>query len=397
MSTVGDKRQASTSTSHENYGVKKQKLSATTFKKAAGTPEKKRLPPIETRFTPWDCELPPTPKFNPAWGTTPMPGPEGPKPHPDQPPARTSNAQTVPPLWEDRKFRFKKGSRYVQTFRRGEEVAEDAPADKDQQENLVLKLMDMRPKTRKDLTPRRVPVYYKYQNGLPKDWDNKQTIKALNDRRQQAIDRVTMDPPWTKFEREYLLQIFKEFPDASILEVTERFNWRFKDQDYAKSTAFPAWDYISIGRTIESVRFEYLTHKHKYDAGEIPNKKELADKSVAARAAGENRMWKFGKRDHTLDQGDDDDSDNSDAEGGRKSPKNKILVQRTVLRSDDESDGSVSPREAELPATHCEQSEYSDPDEELLALAGYNDRQVSISLLTSLDDNNMVGSHSNTI
>ncbi|KAF2689828.1 hypothetical protein K458DRAFT_95520 [Lentithecium fluviatile CBS 122367] len=352
--------------------------------------EKKSQPPIKTLFETWDYKPKPAPKFNEWWGRKPMPGPEGPKPHPDQPVARTNNAQTIPELWEDRKFRFKKGSRFVQTFRRGEEVPEDTPARLDQQQNLVLNLIDMRPKSRKDPTPRRMATYYIYENGLPKDWDNKQTIKALNDRRQQAIDRITMDPPWTNFEREYLCSLFIDHPDASILEIAERFNWRFMDQDFTKPTGFGGWDYISKGRTTESIRHEYLTYKHKYDVGEVPHKKELADKTPAGKAAGENRMYKFGKRDKAFDNDDSDNSDNSDADDENKTPqkteptKAKSIRRISVHVDNFDEEDYDSNSESEEPtfvssSTRNDQPRLSEGDEELLELAGYNDPQSAVT------------------
>jgi hypothetical protein len=357
----------------------------TTIKTGTSSKKKKKKPqpPIKTLFTPWDQELPKLPRFNASWGLKPMPGPDGPQPHSDQPPARTSNAQTVPPLWEDRKFRYKKGSRMVQTYRRGEEVPEDAPADLDQADNLILCLIDMRPKSRKDPTPRRMPFHYMYENGLPLDWNNKQTIKALNDRRQQAIDRITMDPPWTTFEREYLVSILDQYPNASILEIAERFNWRFMGQDFAKPTAFE-WDYISTGRTTESIRHEYLTYKHKYDVGEVPNKKELADRSTAGKTAGIDRMHKFGKRDKTFDRYESDDSD---AEDGASAPKKMQPKKTTYIQSDDVVDEYHSDPEDGF-FVHAplltDQPQLSDGDEELLDLAGYNDSDVgSESSVTS--------------
>lgn len=343
-----------------------------------------KQPHVTTLFVPYTHEPGPLPKFNHAWGTTPMPGPDGPMPYPNQPSARTSNAQTVPPLWENRKFRFQKGTRFVQTFRRGEQMPKDALANLDQQDNLVLCLIDMRPKSRKDPTPRRMPTYYIYQNGLPKDWNNKQVVKALNDRRQQAIDRITMDPPWTDFERDYLVDILSDHPDASIKEITERFNWRFKGQDFTKATAF-SWDCLCPGRTIESVRHEYLTYKHKYDVGETPKKKETADKSVVGKAAGPSKMHMFGNRDKAFDN--DSDDDESDPEGNTKSTEKKQHKRVTLVRIEEVSDEEDSGPADELsappsPISHLltsmrpRQPSLDEDDEELLELAGYNDPDV---------------------
>ncbi|KAF2643625.1 hypothetical protein P280DRAFT_505712 [Massarina eburnea CBS 473.64] len=291
------------------------------------------------------------PKYNEAWGRKPFPGPNGLQPHPDQPPAHSSNGQTVPALWEDRKYRYKKGSRFVKSFRKGLDIAGDGP-DLDQEDLLTMTLIDMRPKSKKDSTPRRVPEYYVYPLGRPLDWDNKQAIKALNDRRQQAIERITLDKNWTMIERECLASIFRENPDVSILEATERFNARFMNQDFAMSTAF-AWDNLSDGRTVESVRHEYLMFRELYNAGVAPQKKELADKSDDGKAASKKLIEVFGKPDAALlrDIGDDSD-EGSEKPKKARTPPNKPDVTMSMDRNE---------------ATESTLSEY---DVELLALAG---------------------------
>jgi hypothetical protein len=283
-------------------------------------------------------------------------------------------------------------------------MSEDAP-DLDQQDNLVIPLIDMRPKSRTESTPKRMPTFYVYENGIPKDWDNKQAIKALNDRRQQAIDRITRDPPWNDFEREYLVQILTDYPNASIKEIAERFNWRFKDQEYPKMTAF-AWDYVSRGRTLESVRYEYLSAKHKYDTGEIPKKKETADTTPFAKdfakAMGGNRMNVFGKREKAMDYGseDEDDDPESKAQSATKktkravadepkaqSSKKKTMKTKRAAPGDDEPKAQppkkkakrATPAQAAQPDEPAEPSsqQYTESDEELLALAGgYDENKV---------------------
>lgn len=56
-------------------------------------------PLVGTLFEPFEhgIELPPP---NDAWGTVPYPCEKtGPQPHSDQPPARSSNAETIPLIW----------------------------------------------------------------------------------------------------------------------------------------------------------------------------------------------------------------------------------------------------------------------------------------------------------
>ena len=254
------------------------------------------------------------PELSGYWGTKPCSGMVVRNTYADQPPARYSNAQTVPPLWEDRKYRCQKGSRYVKSFRKGLPIADDDP-DLDQEDNLILKLIDMRPKNSKDPTPRLSPMYYVYQKGKPKDWGNKQAIKAINDRRQQAIERYTLDRNWTKAERNFLASIFCDFPEVSIKEATDRFNSYFKDQDFVSSTAF-AWDNFSTGRTIESVRYEYLSNQRSYDAGEAPRRKELTDKTKEGKMRAKILEEKFGNSDrHLINDG------NEDEYGGENEPE----------------------------------------------------------------------------
>ncbi|OAL53710.1 hypothetical protein IQ07DRAFT_628910 [Pyrenochaeta sp. DS3sAY3a] len=279
--------------------------------------KKSKLPSVKDQFTQYKPQVT-LPPASPFWGVTPVTG--DPRPAPNQPDARSSNGATIPPMWEDRKWRFKRGNRYVMYFGRlapaardklkktghfkpkesgqpsasaeskdGSEESEDESNETedessdtedvsidsddeglDQEDNLVIQLIDMRPKCRSDPSPRRTPVYYAYE-GRPKDWSNQQAVKCLNDRRAQAIDRITMDAPWTETEREYLLELLETYPKASIWELTERHNDKFKDKEHTVKTAF-SFTSLSKGRTVESVRHEYVTYKSWYDLGDLPTK-----------------------------------------------------------------------------------------------------------------------------
>ncbi|KAF2874344.1 hypothetical protein BDV95DRAFT_592437 [Massariosphaeria phaeospora] len=314
------------------------------------------------------------PEMNDAWGRKPMPGPEGPQPHPNSPPARTSNAATNPPLLENRQQRYKRGSRYVKSF--GPLPAEDPNGpDLDQEEMLVLQLIDMRT-DKVTGQPRRKPVYYVYEHGTPKDWNNKQTVKLLNDRRGQTIDRVTGDAPWTQLERRFLASLLEEFPDASITELTERFNWRFMGKECAQETMF-AWDYISTGRTIESVRYEYLTWKAFYDVGEYPERpREQTDKSeegIAAEKIRKIRMACFGKK-KALGGRQKPDADRDDASGDEEGPKQKAPRKMAVPKSrkptKKKSDEMVV--DSEIDEVLVKPTSL---DEELLVLGGFYDHE----------------------
>jgi hypothetical protein len=232
--------------------------------------------PVKELFTPWTPDFKYPPK-NPAWGTIPYPvnwdiekaGRDDPYIEPvfttGGPPARSTNAQTVPPLWEDRKWEFREG-RYHKAWRakQADEVDDPTLPDLDQEDNLVLKLIDMRPTSKRNPTPKREPTFYVYAAGKPKDWHNRQTLKALNDRRREAIWRITRDTPWSQLEREFLTELCTEFPDASILELAQRFNHRFVG-DFKESDAM-RFHHLHTGRTLESVRSEYITYKEWYTA-----------------------------------------------------------------------------------------------------------------------------------
>ncbi|EMD60212.1 hypothetical protein COCSADRAFT_346777 [Bipolaris sorokiniana ND90Pr] len=245
------------------------------------------------------------PPANPFWGIKPLPG--DPRPDPIQPSARESNGQTNPPLWEDRGYRYKRGSRYVKYFGPIPPSDIDSLDETLDQEALhIVKLIDMRPKSKKDPMPKRKPTIYCYGK-TPKDWNNMQTIKALNDRRYQAIDRTTMDHPWQRIEREYLASLLQNMPDASIWELTERHNARFMGQDFTEATGF-GFANLSSGRTVESVRYEYMTNKSLYDAGKVPEAiRWRSDPSVEGKAVKESGRAEraFGKPSRALEMAHD--------------------------------------------------------------------------------------------
>lgn len=331
-------------------------------------------PPIKSLFTPYKPNIP-VPAPNNAWGTKPFPGQEGPQPHPDLPPARTSNAATTPDMWEDRKYRFKPGQ-YHKSFGPMEDKSDGPLLDQD--DNLVIKLMDMRPKSHKNPEPRRIPVVYMYENGKPKDWHNEQALKALNDRRREAIWRITQDAPWTEMEREYLATLCSEFPDASILELAERFNYRFKG-DFKEPSAF-SFDHLHEGRTLESVRHEYLEWKSLYDEGITP---------TPVRQEGD----KTGQKKNNKNNGD-----------VRDTRVRRIFGPKSGKAKDEkDADGQKSPPDPKISKKskdiiiHSDEADYDEPklsalDDELLELAGYyNPSQVRSSRSTSLTPSEPVG------
>jgi hypothetical protein len=213
---------------------------------------KESKPPVGDGFTPYKHSIV-IPAFNQFWGDRPVTGSA--RPAPDQPSARASNGQTNPPLFENRGYRYKRGSQLVKHHYTIDPAnMASLPIDRDQEELLAVRLIDMR-LNRKTSVPKRSPDVYCYGK-RPRDWNSKQSIKALNDRRYQAIDRETMDAPWTEIEREYLARLIREDPDASILDLAERHNDRFMGQDYKESTGFMKvkGGSLSIGRTVHMTK-----------------------------------------------------------------------------------------------------------------------------------------------
>ena len=222
-------------------------------------------------------------------------------PHFQQPAARTSDAAVIPPLWEDRKFRVKRGNRMVKYIGViAPDNVDGLTENLDQVDLLVLKLMDMRPKSKLDPTPKREPIIYKNQRGKPSNWNDKYAIKCINDRRDDAINRITLDAPWIKIEREYLASICRDFPNASIWEMTQHFNSHFMGQDFIVDTAL-SFMLLHPGRTIESIRSEYMTYKPRYVRGMIPTHiRYRLDRSLAGKALEAKVERAFGPPDKTL-------------------------------------------------------------------------------------------------
>ncbi|KAH7093365.1 hypothetical protein FB567DRAFT_434421, partial [Paraphoma chrysanthemicola] len=350
-----------------------------------GDPKQPKNPPIKSCFEPWKptVTLPPRSAF---WGIKPRTG--DPRPHPDQPPARESNGATNPPMWEDRKFRFVRGQRHVKYFGPIEPPNVESLPDLDQEDLLVVQLIDMRDGGKKNPGPRRLPTFYFYEHGKPKDWASGQAVKALNDRRQQAIDRNTLDDPWSAVEKTYLASLLAEYPDASIWELTERHNDRFMGVDFVGATAFEFSD-LSIGRTVESVRHEYVTFKAMYDNGEAPTGvRWRTEKSKQGRAlhAAKKMEELFGLPDKKLekafDEEEEDDDGDEEAEDGTPAkatvkkakaiPKKSTPQKRAPKKSKETVDDSEDEGELEnvLKVPHSAQPKLNELDEKLLELAG---------------------------
>jgi hypothetical protein len=341
---------------------------ATPAKGKTSTPKK---PPVGDGFNVWHQPFGPLPGPNPFWGARPLPG--DPRPDPVQPAARDSDGAVNPPLWEDLGYRFKRGSRFVKYFyREAPDNADDSAEDKDQEDMLYMKMMDMRPVGPNDPTIRRQPHFYCYGK-VPKDWDNMQSMKALNDRYFQAVGRITLDPNWTRIEREYLAQLLSEFPDASIWELTERHNDRFMGKDYTADTGFPFAN-LSPGRTVESVRYEYTQYKPSYDRGQTPkNVRDRKDTSAEAERIEKYIIASFGKP-------GEDSAENKKTPAGTKRSRKKKDKPEVVEVLEDEGEDETAQDETAPTDPFAGQPPLEDEiDEELLELAVEPTQPVSSS------------------
>lgn len=206
---------------------------------------------LKSLFTPWTSKPPHppgephVPQFNENWGwtvTTPRPY-EAPLDFSNQPAARESEGQTVPPLWENREFACKRGTRKIKID--GLEV--------DQQDHLVLRLIDMRSRIQGSQGgPKRAPRHVAYLHGTPKDWNQEYTMRKLNQSRHDYIKRICGDKLWTNMEARFLAEQFRINRNISIMELACRLNDRFVGKTYIDDPK--DWDSPSRGRTIECVR-----------------------------------------------------------------------------------------------------------------------------------------------
>ncbi|OAG12145.1 uncharacterized protein CC84DRAFT_69396 [Paraphaeosphaeria sporulosa] len=161
----------------------------------------------------------------------------------EQPPARSSNAQAVPPIYEDRGIKFKSGGRFINNAD-GTQI--------DQEKHLFLKLVDMRAKSKNDKEPKRQLVTWHNKNGAPNDWNDKYAIKKLNAAHQENIRSICRDFTWSQSEADFIAQQFKDKPKVSIRELAYHFNNYFIGDFYLSSPE--EWDVVHTGRTIESIR-----------------------------------------------------------------------------------------------------------------------------------------------
>jgi hypothetical protein len=205
-------------------------------------------------FIPWTPPraLEPLPELQPHWGIVPRRGGYE-RPSEPQPPARDSNGDVRPPLWEDRKgaVRVKRGSRIVDGY--------------DQADHLWLPLMDVRPVSAKNQTPRRKVIGYWYPHGMPEDWNDATVLNDANKALQEAIkSNSNKEAPYSPAERQILATIFAEDPEISLLDAAELFNERAHPVTGSEEGSYPT------GRFTESIQHEFRSYQSVYVRGEVP-------------------------------------------------------------------------------------------------------------------------------
>lgn len=240
--------------------------------------------PAGEGFHPWKSGAPvKVPAALPHWGVIPRTGGVRPsKTLEDQLPARKSDAAIFPALWDDRKgdVRLRRGARFMNGY--------------DQAQHMWLPLMDLRPIGGKNQKPKRRAVIFEYLHGMPDDWNDTTSLNDMNKALQGAIKSHAHEAPWSQVERDCLAHICAEHPEKCIWYIAEQFN----DIAHPVTPEELEDDQYPKGRSIESIRHEYLVHKLYYEKGYAPTQEDktnlpiiqcqavwLADKKVAEAAA----------------------------------------------------------------------------------------------------------------
>ena len=337
-------------------------------------------------FDPW---TPPQaedaiPEVQPHWGT--IPRSDSYRPVEPQPSARESNAAVVPPLWEDRKggVRLKRGSRFIKDY--------------DQANHMHLRLMDLRPVSARIQAPRRKPVYYWYKHGMIRDWNDTGALNDTNKALREVMrTNSNREPAYSTDERQTLLRICSENPDASIWDIAVRFNDEFYPLNGTEGGQYPK------GRFIESIVHEYRIYKSSYDKGEIPTDKTAKDIQLEKLYAASKAEKKAdAKKTNTEERGaakipSAKMSDTSGVTKKKRAPRKKKLtpkdmaaqvaradaIYQEIVRKDAAeaatkaaAEGTAS-RPAEPTVPISEQARLSDDNEEMLELGGaYNTGDV---------------------
>jgi hypothetical protein len=201
----------------------------------------------------------PPSQAEPHWGI--IPRSVNYRPTEPQPSAKESGAEVVPPLWEDRKgdVRLQGPTRYIEDY--------------DQAHHMYLRLMDQRCDSG-SVKPRRRPIHYWYKaGGMLLDWGNSNALNDLNKGLKGAIRTNSHESAWQPDERAALARICVANGDASIWDIAVRFN----DEIYPLAEGKTEEAGYPSGRTIESVRHEYLCYKSLYENGNTPTKATVKD------------------------------------------------------------------------------------------------------------------------
>ncbi|KAF9700359.1 hypothetical protein EKO04_001697 [Ascochyta lentis] len=295
-------------------------------------------------FTPWKPKpaFVDVPDVQPHWGIVPRSG--GYRPSESQPSARESDAAVRPPLWENRKgaVRIKRGSRWIGNY--------------DQAYHMWLPLMDMRPISRNNQAPKRKPVGYYYEHGMPTNWNDVGPINDLNKALQEAIkSKSNKEPSFTQIERTALANICAENEEASIWDIAEKFNDQVHPVNKSEEGQYPK------GRFIESICHEYLMYKSTYDKGVVPT--DATEKEIPLERIFAEKKSSSGKPDKSKKTSSSKVSDTAGTKKERKSKK--TTKELDEVESLSPSHGNVQ-QSADASMTMSEQNRFSEEDESIL-------------------------------
>ena len=221
--------------------------------------------------------------------------------------------------------------------------------------------MDMRAISKKNEAPKRTPVAYYYEHGMPVDWNNTGPVNDLNKALQEAVKaKSNKETQYTPIERQILAGLFAQNPDASIWDIAEQFNHQAHPLNGTEDGQYPK------GRFTESICHEYCIYKSTYDNGNAPTdatEKEVElEKLWAAKKAASQKPKTAPKKDKVPKK--PKMSDTAGVTRKKRAPKKSDKKQNieNMAAATDAAQVSVRPM--------SEQPRLSDDDESLLEMAG---------------------------
>ncbi|KAH6616805.1 hypothetical protein C7974DRAFT_52683 [Boeremia exigua] len=136
----------------------------------------------------------------------------------------------------------------------------------DQAYHLCLPLMNLRPNPQGQ-QPKRDPITYQCQHGIPVDWSDSKALAVANKGIQNAVrDSLKREDPWSEAEREELGGVFLKQPMISLLDAAQLFN----DRAHPLKENVDRKRFYPIERFTESIQHEYRIYKTTCDEGRAP-------------------------------------------------------------------------------------------------------------------------------